>query len=149
MPKQTPDFSDEQLTAITGEGRPSEDRPGVIVWQTKYEPEAPPAMQIDLVPIEGTTSKPFIQYVEVTEPSAQDVTVTVYSTKDTSISPVYSKKESIPDSGTSRIYLSPEDNKPIEGSVVRIVFGEPKNPEDTTYDTTIVLVGCFEPLAGK
>jgi len=101
------------------------------------------------VPI-GGTSTPLIQYVTVTDTVATTVTIIVFITKDTTAKPVFSITVVIPSSGTIIIYFRPDDKLPIEASVVQIQLGEPKNPEeDTTYDTTVGLVGCFEPLAGR
>ena len=149
MPKQTPDFTDEQFTPVTGGGSPREDQPGVVRWTPTYEePAKNPVLQINLVPV-GTTSTPLLQSVTVTEVLATTVTINVYLTEDTTAEPVFTITVTIPDIGSITVYVRPEDNLPIEASVVEIVLGAPKNPDDTTYDTTVTLVGCFEPLAGK
>lgn len=148
MPKQTPDLSDKQFTAVTGEGTPTEVRPGVVGWTPTVAKETPPVLQVNLEP-SGTTSTPLLQYVTVSDTVATTVTVNVYSTKDTTVPPVFSITVTIPESGTITVFVSPDDKLPIKTSVVEFVLGAPKNPDDTTYDTTITLVGCFEPLAGK
>ena len=147
MPKQTPDFNDEQLNPVAGEGTPTQDSPGVVRWRPIYAPETypNPVLQINLVPF-GATSTPLLQSVTVTEIRATTVTINVYLT----VTLVYSITVTIPDdSGTVTVYVSPESKLPIEASIVEIVLGEPKDPYETMYDTTVTLVGCFEPLAGK
>jgi hypothetical protein len=100
-------------------------------------------LQINLVPF-GATSTPLLQSVTVTEIRATTVTINVYLT----VTLVYSITVTIPDdSGTVTVYVSPESKLPIEASIVEIVLGEPKDPYETMYDTTVTLVGCFEPLA--
>jgi len=148
MPKQAPEFSDKQLTAVTGEGTPTEAQPGVVTWTPIYKQEEYPVLEIDLVPA-GATSTPLIQSVTVTDTVATTVTITVFITKDTTSTPVYSITVVIPESRTITIYFSPDDKLPIEAAVVQVTLGAPKNPDVTNYDTTVGLVGCFEPLAGK
>jgi hypothetical protein len=148
MPKQTPDLNDKQFTAVTGEGTPTEVEPGVVGWTPTYAPERNPKLEIDLVPV-GTTSAPLLQSVTVSDPVATTVTVQVYPTKDTTGTPTFSITVEIPVIGSITIYFSPQDKQPIDASVLVIVLGEPKNPDLTTYDTTVALVGCFEPLAGE
>jgi hypothetical protein len=149
MPKQAPDFSDEQFTAVTGEGTPTETKPGVITWNPIYVLNKKPVLRFYLTTIRSTRTA-FLQFVTVTLTRAKTITVTVYTTRDTTGTPVYSKTVPTADSGTTTVYTSPEDSPlPIEASVVDVTLGEPKKPEETTYDTTVELVGCFEPLVGK
>jgi hypothetical protein len=148
MPKQAPDFRDEQFTAVTGEGTPTEVAPGVVGWTPTNEPDTYPVLIIDVAP-SGTKSTPLLQYVTVSDKTATTVTITVFLTKDTTVAPVYSITLLIPDSGTITVYFRPEDKLPIEASIVRIELGPSKIPDAKTYDTTVALVGCFEPLAGK
>lgn len=146
MPKQAPDYRDEQFTPVVGGGTPTEVRPGVVGWTPKYAPEAPPVLEIDLAPIKDTPSSPLLQSVTVTDLVATTVTVTA---KDQTGKVVFEITVNFPTSGVVTVYLRPDDKLPIVAYVVVIELGEPKNPTDTTYDTTITLVGCFEPLAGK
>jgi hypothetical protein len=148
MPKQTPDLRDEQLTAVTGEGAPTQDQPGVVRWTPTYTPETYPVLKVDFV-VPGTTSTPLLQSVTVSDMFATTVTITVFVKTGTTSTPVYSVTLTITESGTVTAYFSPNDKLPIEASYVEIALGEPKKPDDTTYDTTITFVGCFEPLAGK
>jgi hypothetical protein len=150
MPKQTPEFRDEQFTAVTGEGAPTQVQPGVVRWTPTYTPETEtsPVLKVDFV-VPGTTSTPLLQSVTVSDIVATTVTITVFVKTGTTSTPVYSVTLPIPESGTVTVYFSPDDKLPVEASFVEIALGEPKKPDDTTYDTTITFVGCFEPLAGK
>jgi hypothetical protein len=147
MPKQAPDFSDKQLTPLTGGGSPTDDGSGDISWTPTYAPEKYPVLRIDLVPT-GATSPPFLQSVTVSDKYATTVTVRVYSTDNTDGKPIYEITVEIVQTGTTTVYTSP-DKQPVVASVVVIELGVPKNPEDPTYDTTVALVGCFQPLAGN
>lgn len=149
MPKQTPDFDDKQFTAVTGEGTPTEAEPGVVIWKPTYEPGANPVLEINLVNT-GATLTPLLQYITALVTAAKDITIRVFRTEDTTVTPVYSITRTIPDDGTPMIiYFSPADEMPIEASIVQIELGEPKNPDETTYDTAIALYGCFEAHAGN
>lgn len=146
MPKQAPDYRDEQFTPVVGGGTPTEVQPGVVGWTPKYAPEEYPVLKIDLAPFKDTPSPPLLQSVTVTDLVATTVTVTV---EDKTGKVVFEITVTFPKDGVVTVYFRPEDKLPIVAYVVVIALGEPKNPTDDTYDTTITLVGCLEPLVGK
>ena len=148
MPKQAPDFNAKQLIDVTGGGSPTDDGSGNIHWTPTYEEQGKkPTLEIHLVP-DKATSTPLLQSVTVYGVDATTVTFQVYPTTDINDKPIYETTEEVPSTGAVTVFTS-KDKLPVAAVVVRVELGSPKIPGDTTYDITVTLVGCFQPLAGK
>lgn len=145
MPSQPPQLSDNQFTVEKGDGSPSDAQPGRTGWQPSTSGDENPVMRITF-PKTTTGNEPYIQSVTVREPVARYIIVRIYYIVLTT--PKYTVRQEVPESGVVTVTPNPE-GKPEPLSELTIELGEPKNPADEKYDTTVELLGCFEPAIGE
>lgn len=142
MPEQAPELGNTQFTVLTGDGTPSDVQPGRDGWQPTVGSQSP-VLQIDLST--GAPTTPLVQSVTVTDTVAKKVIIEAFR----GLEPVFEQTVELPESGTVTVYANPDNKLPSEVTLLRITLVEPKSPDATTYDTTVAIVGCFEPAVGK